>query len=87
MLRVIAYGDELNLAHPPRPKDPKAKWEPVWAVKLRVKSVASGMLGADGGSGDAGREQEDEAREDAATDAEGYLRPLDTAGRGAADIR
>lgn len=45
MLRVIAYGDELNLAHPPRPKDPKAKWEPVWAVKLRVKSVANGMLG------------------------------------------
>jgi hypothetical protein len=23
MLRVIAYGDELNLAHPPRPKDAK----------------------------------------------------------------
>jgi hypothetical protein len=45
MLRVIAYGDELNLAHPPRPKDPKAKWEPVWAVKLRVKSVTNGMLG------------------------------------------
>lgn len=45
MLRVIAYGDELNLAHPPRPKDPKAKWEPVWAVKLRVKSVTNGILG------------------------------------------
>jgi hypothetical protein len=45
MLRVIAYGDELNLAHPPRPKDPKIKWEPVWAVKLRVKSVANGILG------------------------------------------
>jgi hypothetical protein len=45
MLRLIAYGDELNLVHPPRPKDPKAKWDPVWAVKLRVKSVASGMLG------------------------------------------
>lgn len=45
MLRLIAYGDELNLAHPPRPKDPKQKWEPVWAVKLRVKSVTSGFLG------------------------------------------
>ena len=45
MLRVIAYGNELNLAHPPRPADPKAAWEPVWAVKLRVKSMASLMLG------------------------------------------
>jgi hypothetical protein len=40
MLRVIAYGSELNLAHPPRPADPKAPWAPVWAVKLRLKSVA-----------------------------------------------
>jgi hypothetical protein len=45
MLRVIAYGDELNMAHPPRPKDPKARWEPVWAVKLRVKAVTNGFLG------------------------------------------
>ena len=45
MLRLIGYGNELNLVHPPRPADPKAAWEPVWAVKLRVKSVASSMLG------------------------------------------
>lgn len=45
MLRVIAYGNELNLAHPPRPADPKANWEPVWAAKVRVKSVANVMLG------------------------------------------
>jgi hypothetical protein len=45
MLRVIAYGNELNLAYPPRPADPKATWEPVWAVKLRVKSVAMVMPG------------------------------------------
>ena len=45
MLRVIAYGNELNLAHPPRPTDPKAVWEPVWAVKLRVKAMANLMLG------------------------------------------
>jgi hypothetical protein len=51
MLRVIAYGDELNLAHPPRPKDPKAKWEPVWAVKVRVKAVTNGFLGMKGMSG------------------------------------
>ncbi len=47
MLRMIAYGNELNLAHPPRPNDPRVPWEPVWAVKLRVKSVSMAMLGMD----------------------------------------
>jgi len=58
-LRMIAYGSELNLAHPPRPTDPKVPWEPQWAVKVRVKSVANAMLGMDmgemmrgGGSGE-----------------------------------
>jgi hypothetical protein len=45
MLRLIAYGSELNLAHPPRPSDVKVPWEPVWAAKIRVKSVANIMLG------------------------------------------
>jgi hypothetical protein len=49
MLRMIAYGSELNLAHPPRPADPKVPWEPQWAVKVRVKSVTSAMLGMDMG--------------------------------------
>lgn len=47
MLRMIAYGSELDLAHPPRPSDPKIAWTPDWAVKVRVKSVASAMLGMD----------------------------------------
>ncbi len=47
MLRMIAYGSELNLAHPPRPTDPKIAWEPEWAVKLRVKSQTRAMLGMD----------------------------------------
>jgi hypothetical protein len=47
MLRMIAYGSELNLAHPARPTDPTIPWEPQWAVKVRVKSVASAMLGMD----------------------------------------
>jgi len=50
LLRMIAYGNELNLAHPPRPADPKVAWEPQWAVKVRVKSVANAMLGMDMGS-------------------------------------
>lgn len=45
MLRIIAYGDELNLAYPPRPKDPKAVWNPQWAAKIRLKSMATSMMG------------------------------------------
>ena len=49
MLRAIAYGSELNLAYPPRPTDPKVPWEPDWAVKVRLKSVTTAMLGMDAG--------------------------------------
>jgi hypothetical protein len=51
MLRMIAYGPELNLAHPPRPTDVKVPWEPEWAVRVRTKSTAMAMLGMnmDGG--------------------------------------
>jgi hypothetical protein len=44
MLRFIAYGNELNLVHPPRPTDPKVTWEQEWALKLRLKSTAMTML-------------------------------------------
>ena len=47
MLRMIGYGTELNLAHPPKPTNPNLVWEPQWAVKVRVKSVANAMLGMD----------------------------------------
>jgi hypothetical protein len=45
MVNGIAYGEELNLAHPPRPADPKIAWEPIWAVKVRVKSTGMTPLG------------------------------------------
>ena len=56
MLRLIGYGNELNLAYPPRPTDPKLPWNPQWAVKLRVKTVAQSMLGMPdmGGAGNPG---------------------------------
>ena len=44
MLNFIAYGNELNVVHPPRPKDPKQVWEQEWAVKLRLKSTAMTVL-------------------------------------------
>ena len=60
MLNFIAYGNELNLVHPPRPKDPKQTWEQEWAVKLRLKSTAMTML-AERESG--GRRTRNSARE------------------------
>jgi hypothetical protein len=66
MLRAIAYGHELNLVHPPRPTDPKVPWEPVWAAKVRVKSVGNTMLGmpsmeqAPRGAPEAAKESESE---------------------------
>jgi len=47
MLRMIAYGSELNLAHPPRPTDPRTPWEPEWTARVRVKSTTMAMLGVD----------------------------------------
>jgi hypothetical protein len=49
MLRMMAYGGESNFAYPPRPSDPKAVWEPEWAVRVRVKSHTMAMLGEEGG--------------------------------------
>ena len=49
MLRMMAYGPESNFAYPPRPADPKAVWEPEWAVRVRVKSHTMAMLGGESG--------------------------------------
>jgi hypothetical protein len=54
-LRFIAYGEEANFAHPPRPQDPKTPWNPDWAVKVRLKSTASALLGEEGGMGGGSR--------------------------------
>lgn len=55
MLRGIAYGQELNLAHPPRPADKRIAWEPEWAAKIRVKALTMVMLGEEGAAGNPGR--------------------------------
>ncbi len=65
MLNFIAYGDELNLVHPPRPSDPKKVWEQQWATKVRLKSTGMSLL-AEGGGMSAGqrggRRESDEAQ-------------------------
>jgi hypothetical protein len=45
MLSMIAYGDEVNFADPPRPSSPKAAWNLKSVVKVRFKSTTSLMLG------------------------------------------
>lgn len=77
MTRMIAYGDELNVAYPPRPKNPKVTWEPEWSAKVRLKSVATlmpgmgdmamGAMGAQGQPGQPGKTTEDVVK-DAATE-------------------
>lgn len=66
MTRMIAYGSEFNVVHPPRPADPKKPWNPQWAAKVRVKSVANAMLGMEsmlGGSRGAQTEDRGSGRE------------------------
>jgi hypothetical protein len=93
MLRMIAYGTELNLAHPPRPADPKLAWEPQWAVKVRVKSVANALLGMDmgtmmrGGSRRAEPAAEQAPAADAAKKEERPASPVDEAMDAARKLR
>lgn len=57
MLRMIAYGPELNLAFPPRPADVKVAWEPEWAVRVRTKSAAFMPLGLEQGMASRGAQE------------------------------
>ncbi len=61
MLQMIAYGPETNLSWPPKPKDPKAAWDPEWNVRVRTKSTAMAMLGMDFGAAMQGRDTGDGA--------------------------
>jgi len=45
MVRMIAYGNEMDVVYPARPKNPKQTWEPQWAAKVRLKSVTMAILG------------------------------------------
>jgi len=48
-LQFIGYGDELNIAYPPKPKDSTKAHEYIWAVKLRNKSTGMLPIGMDEG--------------------------------------
>jgi hypothetical protein len=44
-LQFIGYGDELNIAYPPKPRDSTKPHETIWAVKLRNKSTGMFPIG------------------------------------------
>ncbi|HEY4743876.1 MAG TPA: hypothetical protein VIH45_04405 [Desulfuromonadaceae bacterium] len=48
MLQFIAYGEQLDIVHPPKPKDPKQPWNPQWSLKVRLKSYGMSPLAAAG---------------------------------------
>lgn len=74
MVKVIAFGGEVNTGFPARPRDSKAPWKPEYVVKVRYASTASTILGMPELSGAVGEVAED--REDTATGAGGLLRRL-----------
>ncbi len=82
VLRGIAYGNELNLLHPPRPADPRllAAWDPEWSLRVRVKSTSMAILGQEA----ALRTNAEEGGTDqsARHPAQGDLRPLAGEGGG-----
>ena len=45
MLRMVAFGPESHQTWPPRPADPKARWEPEWTVRVRTQSTTGAILG------------------------------------------
>jgi hypothetical protein len=80
-LRFIAYGDELNLVHPPRPQDPTQAWEQVWAVKVRLKSTAGLMLAEGmGGAQGMGEAREERAPSQARPEAPATPQPEQKSG-------
>ncbi len=53
---LAAYGPEEDFAYPPRPADPKVRWDLQWTARIRHRSITSwmdmpGMGAAMGGGG------------------------------------
>ena len=51
MLSMIAYGEETDLADPPRPRAAGVPWNLRWTVKVRRKSTTTALLGMPAGRG------------------------------------
>ncbi len=40
---LVAYGPQEDFAYPPRPADPKARWDLQWTARIRHRSMTSWM--------------------------------------------
>lgn len=77
-LQFIGYGDELNIAWPPKPKDPKIPHEYVWAVKLRNKSTGMLPLGQEGAGQERPAKEKQPAEERPESPTDKMKKTLDT---------
>ena len=64
MLSMIAYGDEINVAYPPRPGDARTPWNINWRVKVRYKSTLGTILGMPSMAGDPGDDASGRAQDE-----------------------
>lgn len=78
MLQFVAYGEELNIVYPPRPKDPKKPWNPEWSVKARLKSTGSAPLMEGNEEG----RQKPAKRRSSSDDADSQEQPAESGKRG-----
>jgi len=64
MIQFIAYGEDMYASYPPKPKDPKAPWNLIWSVKLRLKSTGmTPLTGAEEEASEPRRSRKEESEE------------------------
>jgi hypothetical protein len=63
MVNMIAYGPELNVSYPERPKKAPSDWQPDWTARVRVKSTGMTMLGMADEGGRSGKRDAQEQQE------------------------
>lgn len=78
MVRVIAFGNEVNTSFPQRPDDSRTPWKPEYVVKVRYASTASTILGMPELS--QSDDEAEDAGDDAASGAGNLLRRLSPLG-------
>jgi hypothetical protein len=63
VVNMIAYGPELNVSYPERPKKAPSDWQPDWTTRVRVKSTGMTMLGMADGNERSGKREAKEQQE------------------------
>jgi hypothetical protein len=81
MIQFIAYGEDMYASYPPKPKDPKAPWDLIWSVKLRLKSTGmTPLTGSEEEASEPRRSREKEIEEPSPEDQKADERKEDSEG-------